>query len=137
MKLFAIPYQIAVLAGTTLTVVAGGPFDLSRTTIDGGGAMRSTSADGVLELSGTIGQPNAGVLTGGDFSLTSGFWFETPPGDCNDDGLTDLLELELFLDCASGPSGPLVAGPCRCFDLDRSGHVDSLDFAAYQTAFAQ
>lgn len=39
---------------------------------DGGGAMQI--AGGEFELSATIGQPDAGVLTGGEFALTGGFW---------------------------------------------------------------
>lgn len=34
--------------------------------------MRSTG--GEFELSGTIGQPDAGKMSGGDFTLTGGFW---------------------------------------------------------------
>ena len=41
-------------------------------TIDGGGG---TSTGGVYSVSGTIGQPDAGVvMTGGNYSLTGGFW---------------------------------------------------------------
>ena len=41
-------------------------------TIDGGGG---TSTGGVYSVSGTIGQPDAGgPMTGGNFSLTGGFW---------------------------------------------------------------
>jgi hypothetical protein len=41
-------------------------------TIDGGGG---TSTGGVFSVSGTIGQPDAGpAMSGGDFSLTGGFW---------------------------------------------------------------
>src|SRR5580765_6216842 len=41
-------------------------------TIDGGGG---TSTGGVYSVSGTIGQPDAGpVMSGGNFSLTGGFW---------------------------------------------------------------
>jgi hypothetical protein len=51
---------------------SGGPFDLSWSTIDGGGG---TSAGGQFTLTGTIGQPDASVtLTGGQFNLTGGFW---------------------------------------------------------------
>ncbi|HXI69737.1 MAG TPA: hypothetical protein VNN22_05195 [Verrucomicrobiae bacterium] len=40
-------------------------------TIDGGG----TSTGGVYAMGGTIGQPDAGpAMTGGNFSLTGGFW---------------------------------------------------------------
>jgi hypothetical protein len=40
--------------------------------ISGGGG---TSTNGQYSLSGTIGQPDAsGAMTGGNYSLTSGFW---------------------------------------------------------------
>ena len=40
--------------------------------IAGGGG---TSSGGTYQLSGTIGQPDAsGAMTGGDYSLTGGFW---------------------------------------------------------------
>ena len=40
-------------------------------TIDGGGG---TSSNGQYSLSGTIGQPDAGVMSGGGFTLVGGFW---------------------------------------------------------------
>jgi hypothetical protein len=40
-------------------------------TLDGGGG---TSSGGSYTLSGTIGQPDAGVLTGGPYTLSGGFW---------------------------------------------------------------
>ena len=40
-------------------------------TIDGGGG---TSTGGVYSVTGTIGQPDAGAMSGGNFSLTGGFW---------------------------------------------------------------
>jgi hypothetical protein len=39
--------------------------------VDGGGAY---SAGGGYELNGTAGQPDAGVLVGGDYTLGDGFW---------------------------------------------------------------
>ena len=41
-------------------------------TIDGGGSLSIIAGD--LSLSGTIGQPDAGFLTGGGYSLAGGFW---------------------------------------------------------------
>src|SRR5215471_8224864 len=40
-------------------------------TVDGGGG---TSTGGVYSLSGTIGQPDAGHMSGGNFTLDGGFW---------------------------------------------------------------
>jgi hypothetical protein len=47
-------------------------YDLSWTTIDGGGG---TSTAGAFTLNATFGQPDASLaMTGGTFSLTGGFW---------------------------------------------------------------
>ncbi len=40
-------------------------------TIDGGGGA---STGGAYAISGTIGQPDAGVMSGGTFALEGGFW---------------------------------------------------------------
>jgi hypothetical protein len=40
-------------------------------TIDGGGG---TSTGGVYQVSGTIGQPDAGKMSGGSYTLDGGFW---------------------------------------------------------------
>lgn len=40
-------------------------------TIDGGGG---TSTGGVYSVTGTIGQPDAGTMSGGNFMLQGGFW---------------------------------------------------------------
>src|SRR6266403_6412819 len=40
-------------------------------TIDGGGG---TSTGGVYSVSGTIGQPDAGHLSGGNYTIDGGFW---------------------------------------------------------------
>lgn len=53
----------AVQAQTNLTI--------DWFTIDGGGG---TSAGGVYTVSGTIGQPDAGTMSGGNFTLVGGFW---------------------------------------------------------------
>jgi hypothetical protein len=50
---------------------SGGDYDLTWSTIDGGGGM-STGGDYVL--SGTIGQPDGGTMSGGDYRLEGGFW---------------------------------------------------------------
>ncbi len=107
-------------------------FDLSWFTIDGGGEMFSTGGD--FELRGTIGQPDAGVLSGAEFELSGGFWFPIPPGDCEDDGDVDLFDYDQFESCLTGPDGS-VATECRCFDVNRNGTVDLLDFAVAQRNF--
>jgi len=52
-------------------VSAQADYDISWYTIDGGGG---TSGNGDFVLNATIGQPDAGTMTGGDFILVGGFW---------------------------------------------------------------
>ena len=111
---------------TLAACVIAQEFEIVRSTIDSGGVMRSTG--GSFELSGTIGQPDAGNLSGGAFQLTGGFWFEVPPGDCVEDGAVNLMDHELFTECFSGPSGAVISG-CECFDTDQNGRIDLRDFA--------
>ena len=53
--------------------------DLSRYTIDGGGATFSTS--GSYSLGGTIGQPDAGLMSSGSYMLLGGFWSDAAIND--------------------------------------------------------
>jgi len=125
-------YLPVVILGVAAIAVSAQEYEITRSTIDGGGVMRSTG--GAFELSGTIGQPDAGVLAGGAFELTGGFWFGLAPTDCNDDGGVDLADYDAFEACLSGPAGGVLAG-CACYDVDRSGDVDLVDFAVSQAEF--
>ena len=49
----------------------GGGYDLTWSTIDGGGGL---SSGGGYDLQGTVGQPDAGLLEGGGYALLGGFW---------------------------------------------------------------
>jgi hypothetical protein len=55
---------------------SGGPYDLSWSTVDCGGATPSTG--GSYSLGGTAGQSDAGLLSGGDYTLRGGFWSGGP-----------------------------------------------------------
>ena len=59
------------VSNTTTSAQSGGGYDLTWSTIDGGDGE---SAGGGLTLSGTIGQPEPGVLSGGGYMLNGGFW---------------------------------------------------------------
>jgi hypothetical protein len=48
-----------------------GQFSINWFSIDGGGG---TSTSGVYSVTGTIGQPDAGRMSGGSFTLEGGFW---------------------------------------------------------------
>ncbi len=109
---------------------AGGDFEVSWHTVDGGGG---TSSGGDFVLSGTVGQPDAGDLTGGDFVLRGGFWQLSGP--CNTpcvqdiDGSGDVRVPDLIklLSCW----GPLTGDPdCACLDIDSSGDVRVPDLIA-------
>ena len=114
------------------TVAPAEDFDLSRHNADGGGGGFAAGDD--FKLSGTIGQLDRGEMVGGDFRLTGGFWVETPPGDCNFDGCTDIIEFANFDSCLAGPGTELEAG-CRCFDVDNDDDIDLQDFARFQASF--
>jgi hypothetical protein len=60
-----------LLLATTSTTLLAQSYSIDWFTIDGGGG---TSTGGVYSVSGTIGQPDAGRMTGGNFTLDGGFW---------------------------------------------------------------
>jgi len=71
---FHVSLLIALLALLAPVALAqsGGSYDLSWNTVDGGGY--TWSEGGSYSLGGTVGQPDAGVLQGGDYTLAGGFW---------------------------------------------------------------
>jgi len=64
---------LAFLSGV-ITANAQSRYALDWFTIDGGGG---TSSGGDFTLNGTIGQPDAGTMSGGNYSLAGGFWGAT------------------------------------------------------------
>ena len=106
-------------------------FDLTWHTIDGGGGA---SAGGGFELAGTIGQPDAGTMTGGDFILSGGFMAgvsaappEPPicPADINGDAEVDGADLSLLL----GAWGQCDDPEACAADLTGDGQVDGADLS--------
>lgn len=100
-------------------------------TIDGGGEMWSTG--GTYELGGTIGQPDAGAMTGagpgGTYSLTGGFW-ALPPcwclSDMNNDGKRNGDDIQAFVDCMTGGGSN-----CACADLDTNSVLNMTDVTMF------
>lgn len=98
--LHRLAFVAACVVGLTLSFAAGAQqYAINWHTIDGGGGT-STSQDGVYSLSGTIGQPDADVVSlcsadGGSgctnptYELNGGFWagIQSAPGSptCNGD----------------------------------------------------
>jgi hypothetical protein len=70
-----IPIILILLVGAVSSQAqSGGGYDLTWSTIDGGGATPGGSTGGAYALGGTIGQPDAGVMSGGSYTLVGGFW---------------------------------------------------------------
>jgi hypothetical protein len=95
-------------------------------TVDGGGIMWSTGGD--FELGGTTGQPDAGVSTGGDFTLTGGFWpagAAAPTiktGDVNCDGEVNIHDINPFALLLANPAAWQTAFPgCPMLNGDING----------------
>ena len=63
---------VVLVAAVVPLALAQTGYDLSWWTVDGGGATLSTGEG--YRLSGTAGQPDAGVLEGSGYSLLGGFW---------------------------------------------------------------
>src|SRR5215831_8672232 len=67
--------MVSVLAVSLLILIATSAsaqsYSIDWYTIDGGGG---TSTGGVYSVSGTIGQPDAGHMSGGNYTLDGGFW---------------------------------------------------------------
>ncbi len=98
-------FYVLLVAGLVVTVVPtpADIFTIDWWTLDGGGVMWTAGGD--FEVSGTIGQADAGVtLVGGDFSLTGGFWsatFASGPSICRGDldcsGFVDFGDINPFV----------------------------------------
>jgi len=66
------PKGLEDLSGLPRAHAQSGGYDLTWHTVDGGGATFSTSGD--YQLGSTVGQPDAGVLSSGGYTLVGGFW---------------------------------------------------------------
>jgi hypothetical protein len=113
---------IAALA----TGASGQTYEIPWYTIDSGGEMFTFG--GPFELSGTIGQHDAGTLTGGEYQLAGGFWpvaQASPPcvADFNHDGSVNTLDVLAFLNAWS--TGDPAA------DINGDGNVNTLDVLAF------
>ncbi|QOJ14239.1 MAG: hypothetical protein HRU75_06145 [Planctomycetia bacterium] len=123
---------LPVLAAAILGLPAlAGTFDIPWYTIDGGGG---TSSGGVYELSGTIGQHDAGVMSGGSFSLTGGFWAGIRAaglrGDMNCDGVITNFDIDPFVLALVDAAAYQLAFPnCSIMngDINNDGQFNNFD----------
>lgn len=73
----AVILTVAITA--SLALAQSGPLGIPWYTIDGGGTTASSGGDFVL--SGSVGQPDASVLSGGIYIVRGGFWGVAPVPD--------------------------------------------------------
>jgi uncharacterized membrane protein len=126
------PYLLAI---HVLSVITPGAFAQDYAipwySMDNGGAIESTG--GTVELSGSIGQTDAGpALSGGTYTLNGGFWPGAASGpiciaDFNGDGSIDIFDVFAFI-TAFNNGDPSV-------DLDGNGSIDIFDVFAYINLF--
>jgi hypothetical protein len=72
-SLMTVLVAIALLLAVSTALAQGNGYDLSWFTVDGGGGTVSNGGSGYA-LTGTAGQPDAGALTNGSYTLVGGFW---------------------------------------------------------------
>jgi hypothetical protein len=124
---------IAAIAGTA-SLAQGA--EITWHTIDGGGG---TSGGGDLRISGTVGQPDAGQMSGGSFELSGGFWAAPAAGgapcfgDLDGDNQVGLSDLSALLSNFGLPAGLTYEDG----DLDGDGDVDLADLADLLSSFGQ
>jgi hypothetical protein len=68
---FAVSLALFCILTSAFCLCAQAQYALDWWTIDGGGGQ---STGGAYSVSGTIGQPDAGRMSGGSFTLEGGFW---------------------------------------------------------------
>jgi hypothetical protein len=73
--LLAVVVIIGLLVAVTLVAAQNGELELGWFAIESGG--KTSSSAGELELSGTIGHPEAGTITSENLVLWCGFWGAT------------------------------------------------------------
>ncbi len=77
-----------LFAPVAVAAQAGGDYDLTWNTVDGGGGLGS---NGDYTLGGAAGQPDAGFLAAGEYMLSGGFWGGKTPL------IVEIVEHQLYL----------------------------------------
>ena len=112
-------------------------FEIPWNTIDGGGGV---SQMGDYAVYGTIGQPDAGTLTGGGYTLHGGFWpglagrDGAPVGDLNCDGAVSVSDIGAFVLALTNPTAYATQFPdcdVRLGDVNQDGAVTVSDIGPF------
>jgi hypothetical protein len=129
--------RIIGLLGNLLLVATAVAYELDWYTFDGGGIMWSTG--GAYQLSGTIGQPDTGVMAGGSYTISGGFWAPTGDrcspclGDLTSDGFRNVTDFTLFAGAYGSRQGDPDYNPCA--DLNGNGFINVSDFTLFAAVF--
>ena len=133
---------VLILAGAGFATYFGGDFDLSWYTIDGGGGESSGAR---FAVAGTIGQPDAGVMAGGDFSLSGGFraapagsgggCVRDPEWICDGDVDGDAQVNPVDSGFIQANFGNAYAQALCQYDLDCDGQINPVDSGIVQSLF--
>ena len=78
-QMFILPIAAVALAigGSTAAAQAPPPYLIQWGNLEGAGGL---ATGGTYQLGGTLGQPDAGVHTGGSYKVLGGFWVSVPYG---------------------------------------------------------
>ena len=124
----------AVLSIICVAPALADDYDIDWYTFDGGGDVFTSGAD--FELSGTIGQPDAGLMSGGNFTLTGGFWAvlaagpQYSLGDLNCDGVLNAFDIDPFVLALTNPGAYQAAYPecdINLADINGDGVINAFD----------
>ncbi len=125
------PAAVTVLGAICASVCAASPvaaqFAIRSYTIDSGGGTQS--AGGAFTVGGTIGQPDAGLLAGGAFSLGGGFWHGggamvgVPDAEGSDDNGAGSSTLPIAFRLHPAAPNPVVDRTRVAFDLPQARAV--------------
>ncbi len=71
-RLMPLVVLLSLALAIGVSAQSDGGYDLNWWTVDGGGYTWSEGSG--YTLGGTVGQPDAGALSGGGYTLAGGFW---------------------------------------------------------------
>jgi len=122
--------KLAAILTLAVASAAQAQISIPWFTVDGGGG---SSSGGTFTIRGTIGQPDAGVMTGGQYTVSGGFWAGTASShpcdaDFNADGAVDLFD---YLDFVN-----VFAINDSSADFNHDTVVDFFDYLDFVAAFA-
>ncbi len=122
---------VAAFLTVTVGATLAQDYAIDWHTIDGGGEMWSTG--GSYELGGTIGQPDAGLMSGGDYVLSGGFWLPPCPGDLDGDGFRNVTDFTALASAYGSQVGDPNYSPAA--DMNGDGFINVTDFTRFAAVY--